>query len=417
MRCPVNGGFDPFSGAYLADPFPQLNEMREEAPVIYSPTLKGYLLTRYQDIVQVFQDRDTFLAAPATAPFTPIAPEAQAVLNSGYPRKPTLANADPPRHPPMRHAASLCLSRRRWEQARPALSAHAEQAIDKLLEKPVADLGADLIAPLTKVGGFTLIGFPLEDIETMRAWATKRVMLQFGVLSVEDQVEAAHSLIDFWNYCRDFVARREAERHDDLTSDLLGLVDRGIDNLEVDDVTNMIYGFILATFESTASAMMNGIRRLLCEPDAWAALCSDPALIPNAVEELLRVEGPLMTHRRVTSRDTSVAGVPIPAGSLVMMLIGAANHDPRQFDQSDRLDLNRANASDHLTFGKYWHSCLGAPLARMIFELVLRQLTTRAPNMRLADDRAVDYAPVLHLRIPNRLMVEPAPARYSVLAS
>jgi cytochrome P450 len=390
--------------------------MREAAPVIYSPTLKGYLVTRYEDAVQVFKDRDTFLAAPATAPFSPVAPEAQAVLNASYPRTPTLANADPPRHPPMRHAASLCLSRRRWEQARPSLTAHAESAMEQLLKKPEADLFADLIAPLTKVGGFKLIGFPLEDINTMKAWATKRVLFQFGVLSVEDQVEAAHSLIEFWNYCRDFVALRVGERGDDLTSDLLGLVDKGVDNLQVDDVTNMIYGFVLATFESTASAMMNGIRRLLREPEAWAALCSDPTLIPNAVEELLRAEGPLLTHRRVTSRDTNIAGVPIPAGSLIMMLIAAANHDPRQFTQPERLIFDRAKLTEHLAFGKYWHSCLGAPLAKMIYEIVLSQLTARAPRMRLVEDQGVEYLPVLHLRIPSRLLVEPAPAQSAVLA-
>ncbi len=409
LQCPVAHGFDPFSASYLADPYPLYSHLREEMPVAYVPKFDLYLVTRYDDAVRILKDNKTFSASNATTAFMPIAPEAAVILNSGFPRKPTFSSCDPPRHPKMRFAASRCLTPRRWAASQPELRRYLEELIDRMTEKVVADIAADIAVPLAALAGFRLLGFPIEDSDLLKSWCGKRVMLTYGDLSVADQVEAAHNLVDFWTYCREFVQKRLDAPDDDLTSDLLALSKIRGDDLTTEDVINMVYSIALASHETTASAILNGMRRILPRHEDWNALREDHSLIPNAVEELLRFDSPTITHRRKTTVATEIGGVSIPSGATVMMLLGAANHDPRHFPKPETFDIRRKDARAHLAFGKDWHYCLGAPLARFEYGLVLERLTTRTPNMRLVEEQAIRYAPVVLIRVPDKLLVEPSP--------
>jgi cytochrome P450 len=169
----------------------------------------------------------------------------------------------------------------------------------------------------------------------------------------------------------------------------------------------MIYSLSLASHETTANAMLNGFHRLMRNRAAWDDLVADRSLIPGAVEELMRFDSPTITHRRLCKEDTEIGGVPIPAGATVMLMFGAGNHDPARFPDPETLDIRRKNAIEHLAFGKNWHFCLGAPLARFEIGLVLGKLLEAMPNMTAVEEK-LTYNPVVLFRGPEKLLVRPA---------
>ena len=209
---------------------------------------------------------------------------------------------------------------------------------------------------------------------------------------------------------REHVQKSIAQPGDDLTGDLLALAKTMGDELTTEDVTNMIYSIALAAHETSQNAILNGLLRILSEPAQWQALCEDKSLIPNAVEELLRLETPVMTLRRTVTRDTTLGGVTLPAGALVLLMPASGNHDPAHFPDAETMDIRRRNAREHLTFGKQWHFCMGSPLARYEYALVLELLTTRTPRMRLVAGQELKYLPTMQFRVLEKLLVEPSPA-------
>lgn len=409
QKCPFSSVDDLLGNDYLSQPFPALQELRETAPVAQLPGTNTYLVSRYDDLVTVFKDRDTFSSAKATDPFFPVCPEARDILASGFPRKPTFTNCDPPRHPKMREAVARCLTPQRWEKSRPAVRESATILVDRLAAKPQADLVADLLYPLPAFAGFALLGFPAADTDRLKEWCVYRVLLTYGKLSPEHQVKAAQELTSFWTYVREHVQRSMQQPGDDLTGDLLALSKTMGDELATEDVTNMIYSIALAAHETSQNAILNGLLRVLSEPAQWQALCEDKSLIPNAVEELLRLETPVMTLRRTVTRDTTLGGVALPAGALVLLMPASGNHDPAHFPDAETMDIRRRNAREHLTFGKQWHFCMGSPLARYEYALVLELLTTRTPRMRLVAGQELKYLPTMQFRVLEKLLVEPSP--------
>ncbi len=406
-QCPVHKDFHPLSADFLADPYPVFASLREEGPVVYAPKIGMYVVSRYADVVRVIEDRDTYSSANATSPFMPVCAEAQAILTSGFPRKPTFTNCDPPRHPRMRNAASRCLTPKRWAKTQPAIEACAEALVDALAAKPFSDIMADLAFPLPALAGFSVIGFPQGDTELLKGWCGRRVALTYGDLDPAGQVQAAHDLVAFFDYCRDFVERRRREPADDLTSDLLQLAAEKPDLLEVDDIVSMVYSISLAGHETTTAAILDGLQALLPNRPHWNALCADPSLIPGAVEEMLRINCPTQGIRRITTCDTEIDGVPIPKGSTMFLLLASANKDAETFADPDVFDPKRPNAREHLAFGRAWHLCLGAPLARIELQLVFEHLTRKTPRMSLVEDQQFHFPGNVLIRAPERLLVHP----------
>lgn len=393
---------------FLVDPYPRLAELREQTPVFFDEELGYYVVTRYDDIERCLVDRTTFLAQGASSPVWPPVEEAQRILTEqGYKRVPTLNNADPPRHGPMRKAVFTCMSRARLASLEPELREYATELVTTLVEQPVADLIADLAFPLPGRAGLGLLGIPVQDFDQIKAWSGGRVLFTYGHLPEDEQVQVAHNVIAFWQYVEQYVSDRDRDRGDDFTSDILRYRDEHPDEVTTDDVVNIVYSMALAGHDSTTNAMGNMLRHLLAHQDEWAALVDDPSLVPNAVEEALRFDGPVSGHRRTAAIDTEVGGVPIPAGSRLVLLFGSADRDPEHFPDPDRLDVRRENSVEHLSFGKGVHFCLGAPLARMEMRISLELLTEHAPGMHLVADQTFPYVPITMFRSLEHLFVAP----------
>jgi cytochrome P450 len=406
--CPVSHGVGWLEQGFLVDPYPRLADLRAESPVFFDEELDHYVVTRYADVEACLLDRDTFVAKNASSPIWPPAEEAQRILaEGGFKRVPTLNNADPPRHGPMRRAVLACLSPRRLTAMEPELRACAEELVDDIVGADEVDLVASLTYPLPGFAGLTLLGFPEEDFDQIKAWSGGRVLLTYGHLPAERQVEVAHNVGAFWRYVEDHVARCDAERGDDFTSDILGYRDEHPDLITTDDIVNIVYSLALAGHDSTTNSMGNALRHLLSHRDQWQRLIDDPKLLPNAVEEALRFDGPVLGHRRTAAVDTEIGGIPIPAGSKLVLLFASAAHDADHFASPDSLDVGRENADEHFAFGKGVHFCLGAPLARLELRIVLELLTERTPAMTLVEGQPMPYQENALFRSVEQLLARP----------
>jgi len=215
-------------------------------------------------------------------------------------------------------------------------------------------------------------------------------------------------VLAMWRYVKEFVALRVADPVDDLTSDLVRLAREKPEQLNDFDIVNIVYSMALAGHETTCNTIGSGVYALLRNRDQWRRLVEDPSRITNAVEEILRFDGPVLYHRRTAKIDTTVGGVPIPAGARVMMCFASADHDPAHFGaDADEFQVERAEAEMHLAFGKGAHLCLGAPLGRLETQISLELLTSMTPDMELVAGQEIAYSPNALFRGLRSLLVAP----------
>src|SRR4051812_34948777 len=209
--CPIAHGYNPLDPATVNDPYPALNRLRAEGPVFYIPELDHYIVTGYEDVEHVLMDRDTWSASNASSPLVPPCPAAQAVLAEGFKRVPTLNNADPPRHGPMRKSVLAVMTPRRLQALEPKLRDYAENLVVGFRDEDVIDFVHEFAFPFPGYAAFSLLGFPDTDTEMLREWSRTRVLLTYGQLSEREQVATAADVVRMWRYVEDFVARRHAE--------------------------------------------------------------------------------------------------------------------------------------------------------------------------------------------------------------
>jgi cytochrome P450 len=404
--CPVAQDVEFLTGAVL-DPFPELEALRNQGPVLYVSALDNYVVTRYQDVARVLVDQDGFSATNANTPLHPLCPEAQRVLKEGgFRRVPTL-NSDPPRHGVIRKAVLGCLTPRRMNGMEPSVRKVAGDCINDLARYDIADLVEKVTFPMPGHVAFSLLGVPERDIPMVKAWCGPRVVLTYGDPSPEDQIRAAEVVAAFWRYIEDLVERRLSDPEDDLTSDLLAVHRESPETLSVSDVVNIVYALALASHDTSSNLMSNGIHQLLAHRDQWERLCADASLLPTAVDEALRFDGPVLAQRRRAVATTEIGGVQIPAGADVLLLFSSAHRDAQRFRDADVFDIARDDARFHLSFGKGSRMCLGATLARLEMRILLELLTNQLPDLALVPGEDPVFAPSIQSRSMRRLMVAP----------
>jgi cytochrome P450 len=399
--------FDPFHDPYLADPYPFFAEAQTATPVFYSPLLDYWVVTRYHDIRQVFQTPQRFSAVNALAPIQPICPAAGHILTEGNFRPvQTLTNNDPPAHTRVRRLANVAFTPRRVAAMEPFVRELTVRFVTERLASGQADLVRDLAWELPALVIFRVLGIPDDDVARVKAGAESRLLFMWGRPTEAEQIQLAHGMAAFWRYAEALVADRAREPRDDFTSDILLARDGDAPALTPPEVTTIVYGLLMAGHETTTSLLGNAFRQLLTERHAWEEICQHPTLIPNAIEEVLRLDTSVITWRRKTTQAVDIGGVAVPANANVLLLLGAANRDPAVFDNPDRFDIHRGNAKDHLSFGHGPHFCLGAPLGRMEARVVLEELSARLPQLRLVPGQTLRFQPNTSFRGPLSLLVE-----------
>jgi cytochrome P450 len=402
---------NPFEADYVRDPFPALARARREAPVARVEGLDLWAVTRYEDIREVLRDPQTFSNANAQKSVYPMCAEAMQVLkDGGFDPQPFTA-VDPPVHTRMRKAFTRAVSftPARIDALRPWIERRARVLIDAFAGRGHADLCAELTTPLPAAVIFHLIGFPEADTPKLLDWCHTRLRMSFGIVAPEEQVATAEHMVSYWRYCVDFVERCRSHPGDNITTALLGIHAEDASAVSTKEISSFLYGLIIAGHETTNHAIASALRLLLERREHWDALGADRTRIPRAFEEALRLEPPIVAWRRITTRETELGGVALPAGAELLLHLGSSGHDEAVFADPDELSLARENSGSHLAFGHGIHFCIGAPLARAEGEIALNLLVDRFPDLALVRGQDYRYLPNLVIRGPARLLVQWTP--------
>lgn len=402
----VPDAFDPFDEAYLTDPYPFLAAARQATPVFYAASIDHWIVTRYADIRQIFRTPLLFSAGNANSPLVPPCPAAMRELElGGYHPVPTLANVDPPAHTRFRRLANAGFTPKRVADMEPFVRALVNRFLDERFSARSADLVRDLAWELPALVLFRILGIPDRDVPVVKAGGEHRLALVYGHATPERQVDAARGLAQFFRYATGLVEERLARPTDDFTSDLVHATDPDGARLTVPQAATIMLAFVFAGHETTTGLLGNAFRRLLEDRPSWKAICGDATLLPNAVEEILRLDSSVIAWRRRTTQTVEIGGVTVPADARLLLMIGSANRDPAHFADPDSLDLHRSNARDHLAFGQGAHLCLGAPLARLQARVVLEEVSRRLPSLRLVPT-SLRFMPNVSFRGPLSLPAE-----------
>ncbi len=402
----TTAGYDPFAPASLEDPYIEFARFVRSRPVFYEPSLGYWVVSRYDDCKRILREHETFSASNTLAPVLPPCAQAvQALADGGFRSIPTLTNVDPPAHTRTRRIAHLAFTPRRVAQ----MEGFVRETVQRFVRDRLTDGHADIVAALTfelpAMVLFSIMGVPAEDVERVKGGSADRLLFMFGRQSPDEQVVTATGMAAFWRYCEELAEARRAEPRDDFTSDLVHTPDESGHPLSQQEVSTILFGLLLAGHETTTNLLGAGLRRLLEHRASWEALCDDPSLIPNAVEEVLRFDSSVIHWRRRTTRPVALSGVELPADANVLVCIGAANRDPEHFERPDHFDITRANAREHQSFGGGAHLCLGAPLARLEARVLLEELTAALPSLRSDPGQTFEFMPIIGFRGPRSVRV------------
>jgi cytochrome P450 len=369
---------------YLFSPHQTWLRMRREAPVrpvVMPRGLPVYLVTRYADVRSALADprlgkdsrRLNELFMRQHTGHEADAPDGDSGALDNH-----MLDSDPPDHERLRRLVNKAFTARRIEQLRPRIEEISRDLLDAMAGEREVDLLDAFAFPLPITVICELLGMPVEARDDFRRWSN--LLLSGGV---EAQVRDAERSMT--KAMIELVAQKRAHPGDDMLSAVVQARDAD-DRLTEQEVTSMAFLLMVAGHETTVNLIGNGMLALLRHPDQLAALRADSSLLPGAIEEFLRYQGPL-SHAtlRFTLEPTEIGGVLVPEGEIVLVALGSANLDEDRFPDADRLDIRR-DPGGHLAFGHGIHYCLGAPLARLEGEIAFTGLLNRFPAMELAVD-------------------------------
>jgi pimeloyl-[acyl-carrier protein] synthase len=384
----------------LPDPYSFFRELRAYDPVYWDPYLHTWVVTSYREVIKVLTD---YSAARTPEPsyldnlgLSLMRPYAEMMQKQ-------MMFIDGMKHLSLRAICTAAFTPRKVQELRGQIESIACELLDKVIGRESIDIVADFANPLPSIVTAKLLGFPPEDHQRLQAWVLDLAEVFGNFQNHPDRaLEIATSLKDFKGYIK---ARIEEQREDPSGGLISSLMTTEIDGKRLSDeeiIANTIL-ILIGGHETTTNLISSGFLTLLQEPDSLGQLKENPEIITSAVEELLRYESPVQHTARVAPTDSQLGNKTIRKGSRVVAVLAAANRDPNQFPDPDRLDLLRAN-NRHLAFGWASHFCFGAPLARLESQVAFNVLLRRLPNAVLVDSQ-INWRRNAGLRGPVKLLV------------
>lgn len=272
----------------------------------------------------------------------------------------TLVNEDEPAHMPRRRALMGPFAPDALREHEDMVRRLAREAVDAFVDDGRADLVPQMLYDVPLTVALHFLGVPEEDVAPLKAFSVAHTVNTWGRPPPEEQVAVAHGVGKFWAYAGEVLDRiRENPDRPGWMPYSVRVQQEQPEVVTDSYLHSMMMAGTVAAHETTAHASANMVKLLLENRAVWDQICADPQLIPGAVEECLRFAGSVAAWRRLVTRDTTIGGVPIPAGAKLLIASSSANHDPRHFDDADAIDIRRPDAADHLTFGYGVHQCLG----------------------------------------------------------
>jgi cytochrome P450 len=395
--------FDPFAPGFTDDPYPQYAGLRAGAPVFEHP-FGFWLLTSYDAVSWLLranlsvEERNV-----AASPFTELREQMYGDAADRRRRRVSMLDRDPPDHTRLRRLVSKAFTPRAVQALRPRITGLVDGMLDAAEQEGRVDLVDALAFPLPFAVIAEMLGTPPGDHERIRQLSGTVVRSLEPVADPALAAAIAAADAELTERAAGMIAWKRANPADDLLTAMIHAEDDGdvLDDEELIAQTLLLY---IAGHETTVNLIAAGTLALLRHPAQLALLRDDPALVDNAVEELLRYDSPVQASRRITLEPVTISGVAIPAGAFVMASLGSANRDEGFFGpDAAEVRIDRENARQHVSFGGGPHHCLGASLARLEASIALARLTTRFPGLAL--DGPVIWNGRINLRGPAHLPV------------
>ncbi|HEY3247712.1 MAG TPA: cytochrome P450 [bacterium] len=373
------------SPALRADPYPTYHRLRARDPVHWSLPAQAWVITRYRDVQGIL--RDGRFSADRT---NSTAHKEWAAKQKSPPDPPagrSMLFVDPPDHTRLRMLVSKAFTPRAVEALRPRITRIVHGLLDDVERAGTMDVVRVLAYPLPVIVIAELLGIPVDDRELFKKWsdALAATLEPFVPKDLQSEVLLANEALRA--YLSRIFAQRRREPRDDLISALMQAEEAG-DRLTEEEAFSAVRLLLVAGHETTTNLIGNGLLALLRYQDQWRLLREDRTLIPAAVEELLRFDSPVQLTVRIATEPLDLDGKHIRPGDQLIVLLGAANRDPAQFSDPDRLLITREEKR-HLAFGHGIHFCLGAPLARLEMQVTLSALLERFPQLHLTPEPVV----------------------------
>lgn len=377
---PLIGKFNPFLREYRENPYPHYRALRQSAPVYFSPSMRGWILSRYADIERALQDprlgvdRTQAKMFKSLDLFGALSPEFGAVVFT------TLLMQDPPNHTRLRRLVNKAFTPRVVEQQRGRVQEVVDGLLDRVEARGSMNLVNDLAYPLPVTVIAEMLGVPTKDHAHFKEWSDTLTVLLDPLQAEGGMAPAERAFAELSSYMRGIFAARREQPCEDLISALVS-VEEGGEKLTETELLSLVTLILGAGHETTTNLIGNAVMALLQHPAERRRLQDDPSLIRSAVEEFLRFDSPVQLTDRVAKEDLEIDGQRIRKGELVGLILGAANRDPEKFPDPDRLDLGRQD-NDHIAFGHGVHFCLGAQLARVEAQVAIHSLLEKFPDLR-----------------------------------
>jgi cytochrome P450 len=389
--------FTPRSGETWRDPYPMYAALRNEQPVHHVVPGDYWVLSRYTDVSAAALDTQTFTSTQGLT-FT-----YNELATAGLDQIAPMVFLDPPEHTEFRRLVVRGFTPRQVVSVEPDIRAFCVERIERLRDQGGGDIAAELTKPLPSYVVGRYLGVPEADRDQFDAWTQGIVAAN----ALGDPLRAADTVAELFSYFSELIERRRREPTDDVFSELVAAADAE----RVDPLRILGFAFTMVTGgNDTTTGLLGGALELLhAHPRQRAELVEFPALIPDAVEELLRLTSPVQGLARTATRDVALYDATIPAGRKVMLLFGAANRDPGEFGaDAEALDIRRRPARI-LTFGLGAHHCLGAAAARLMGRVALEELLARCPEFEV-DASSGRFAAGHFVRWYESLPFAPSPA-------
>jgi len=384
--------YDPFS--FYDDPYPIYARLRREAPLYHNADRDLWVLTRFGDIQDASRNWQAFSSGNGVV----LDDESEFYAPGGF------VDQDPPSHDRLRAVLAPYFSPKTIKQLEPHVRQRTRELLAPFAEEGHIDLAADIARPLPAAVICMLLGLPTVDGPLLGDWFAK--MLE----RIPGQIEAPESSWEANRALRNYIAEAAAERRREPKDDLLTVIVNAQRDgtITQDEVVGLSIFMFYSGIITTAGLISNSFLNFLQFPKQRAAMTSDSAVIPAAIEELLRYDAPIQSLSRLTPSDTEIHGTVVPAGSRILLVWGSANRDEERWPEAAEIDIFRERKR-HLAFGEGIHYCIGAPLARLEAAVVFQEVLSLMPEYEL--DGAVTRIYTPHERGLEKLPVRFAPSQ------